>query len=161
MKAILSLIILVILSSSSAAQKNGQPTIGQGLYYRALVAALAARAHDSKSADVNDPLHQVIIEKDDQLNAGFPRRIGDVGVEYLTLDELRVRYLSLKHTFPIFVMRPIANEDDRIVVNFTRYLFSATKKTNAFALEGGYRVVLRYDCSQKQFVVESAKLWGI
>lgn len=161
MKAILILVVLANLSLPSQAQTGGQSKIEQSLYYRALVSALAARTHDFKFADAKDPLHQVIIQKDDQLNAGFPSRIGDVEIEYLTADELRGRYRSLKRTFPIFVMRPIANEDDRIVVSFTRYWFSATKKTNAFALEGGYRVVLRYDCSQKEFVVESAKLWGI
>ena len=161
MKAILILLVLAILSLRSQAQEGGQSKIEQSLYYRALVSALAARTQDSKFADANDPLRHVIIQKDDQLNAGFPSRIGDVEIEYLTLDELRVRYASLKRPFPIFVMRPIANEDDRIVVSFTRYWFSATKKTNAFALEGGYRVLVRYDCSQKRFVVESAKLWGI
>lgn len=161
MKAILILLVLATLSLPLQAQERDQSKIEQSLYYRALVSALSARKVDSRFSAATDPLDQVIIQKDDQLNAGFPSRIGDVEIEYLTVDELRGRYESLKRSFPIFVMRPIANKDDRIVVGFTRYWFSATKKTNAFALEGGYRVELRYDCSQKQFVVEGAKLWGI
>ena len=84
-----------------------------------------------------------------------------MSLEYLTVDELRDRYRTLKHEFPVFVMRPIASEGDGLVVGFTRYWFTATKKSNNFGLEGGYRVVLRYDCSQNTYVVESAKLWGI
>src|SRR5882724_836802 len=112
MKVILSLLLLAILSFHSSAQQTGESKIEQGLYYRALVAALAARALDSKFADANDPQHQVIIVKNEQLNAGFPSRIGDVAIEYLTMEDLRARHRSLKHTLPVFEMRPIVNEDD-------------------------------------------------
>ena len=161
MKLTLSVLIIAFALSSSA-QERGQQPLETNLYYRALVATLDARARDdAKSANANDPLSQVIIHKDEQLNAGFPSRIGDVTIEYLDPDQLRTRYQTVKHELPIFVMRPIASEGDRLVVGFTRYWFTATKKSNNFGLEGGYRVVLRYDCSQKTFVVESAKLWGI
>jgi len=160
MKSIPSLLILAV-ALSSFAQHRGQQSLETNLYHRALVATLEARSRDAKFANANDPLQQVIIQKDNQLNAGFPSRIGEVKLEYLTADELRDRYRTLKHDFPVFVMRPITNEGDRLVVDFTRYWFTATKKSNNFALEGGYRVVLRYDCSQKTFVVESATLWGI
>ena len=161
MKVILSLLVLVVLALPSQAQGSDQSKIEQSLYYQALVAALTARAQDAKYGSANDPLHQVIIVKDDQLNTGFPSRIGDIGIEYLAAADLRGRYRSLKHPIPVFVMRPIVNEGDQLVVGFTRYWFSARKQTDEFSLEGGYNVVLRYDCSQKNFVVESAKLWGI
>ena len=161
MKVILSLLLLVILSPASRAQESGQGKIEEGLYYRALVAAIAARAQDAKYASANDPRRHVIIVKDDHLNIEFPSRVGDVQIEYLTADDLRARHRLLKHTVPVFVMRPMVNEGDRLIVSFIRYWFSATNKTNNFAVEGGYRVVLQYDCSQKNFVVESAKLWGI
>lgn len=161
MKAIPILLVLVILFLPSQAQESDQSKIQQSLYYRALVAALAARAQDTKYAAGNDPLYQVIIAKDDQLNAGFPTRIGNIQIEYLTSDDLRARHRSLKRTIPVFVMRPMVNEGDRLVLDFTRYWFGATRRTNTFSLEGGYRVVFGYDCSQKTFVVESTKLWGI
>ena len=160
MKVLFSILILAVALSSSA-QERGQQTLEANLYYRALVAALNARSRDAKFASANDPLNRVIIQKDDQLNAGFPSRVGDVALEYLAADELRDRYQTLKHEFPIFVMRPMGNEGERLVVDFTLYWFTATKKSNDFSLEGGYHVVLRYDCSQKTFVVESATLWGI
>ena len=161
MKIILSLLILVLTSSPSLAQERGQITLEHNLYYRALVATLAARAKDSKYASANDPLDRVIIQNDIQLNNGFPTRIGDIQIEYLGVGELRDRYRSLKRELAVFVMRPIANENNRIVIGFARYWFSATKRTNSFALEGGYRVVLRFDCSQNDFVIESTTLWGI
>ena len=160
MKLIANLILLA-LAFPVAAQDRSQTKLEDNLYYRALVATLDARSRDRQFANANDPSHQVIIQRDLQLNVGFPARIADVGVEYLWPEELRTRYRTLKREFPIFVMRPISNDGDRLVVDFTRYWFTATKKSNNFALEGGYRVVLRYDCSQKAFVVESAKLWGI
>jgi hypothetical protein len=160
MKLLISL-ILPALAFPIAAQDRGQTKLEDNLYYRALVATLEARSRDAEFARANDPLHQVIIERDRQLNAGFPVKIGDVAIEYLWPDELRTRYQRLKHEFPIFVMRPISNDGDRLVVDFTRYWFTFTKNSNTYSLEGGYRVVLRYDCSHKTFVVESAKLWGI
>jgi hypothetical protein len=160
MKLLLSVLILAFAVSSSA-QQQSQQSLDANLYYRALVATLDARVRDAKFANANDPLKQVIVQRDNQLNAGFPSQIGGVKLEYLTAGELRDRHRTLKHEFPVFVMRPIANEGDRLVVGFTRYWFTATKKSNNFALEGGYRVVLRYDCSQNNFVVESATLWGI
>jgi hypothetical protein len=160
MKTILSLLLFVLASSPCLAQERGQPT-EQNLYYRALVATLAARAKDSKYAGANDPRDRVIIQNDIQLNNGFPTRIGDIQIEYLGVGELRDRYRSLKHELPVFVMRPISNENNRLVIGFARYWFSATKRTNSFALEGGYRVVLRFDCAQNDFVIESTTLWGI
>lgn len=158
MKVILLLVFLVL---PLRAQESGQSKIEQNLYYRSLVAALSARAQDARHASANDPLHQVIIVKDDQLNVGFPGRVGDVDIEYLTANDLQRRFRSLNHAIPVFEMRPVVNEGERLIVSFTRYWFSATKRTNSFALEGGYRVVLRYDCRQKNFVVESTKLWGV
>jgi hypothetical protein len=158
--------ILLALALPIAAQDRGETKLEDSLYYRALVVTLDARARDEKLLNSIDPLqldplNLIVIQKDRELNAGFPARIGDVAIEYLWPDELRTRYQRLKHKFPIFVMRPISNDGDRLVVAFTRYWFTATKKSNDFGLEGGYRVVLRYDCSQKTFIVESAKLWGI
>ena len=160
MKTIRSLLVLVFASSVCPAQES-QPAPEHNLYYRALVSTLAARAGDAKYAGANDPLDHVIIQNDIQLNNGFPRRIGAVQVEYLSLAELRDRFRSLKHEIPVFVMRPMANENNRLVIGFARYWFSATKRSNSFALEGGYRVVLRYDCSQNDFVIDSTTLWGI
>lgn len=161
MRLLFSVGFLLMLSISGPAQDLDRSKLESNFYYRALVAALAARTQDAKYALPNDPLHHVIIMKDDQLNIGFPARIGDVQIEYLTSEDLRTRHRSLKHEIPILVMRPMSNEDDRVIVDFTRYWFSAAKKTNLIGLEGGYRVVLAYDCSRKVFVVESAKLWGI
>jgi hypothetical protein len=161
MRLLFSILVLLILSLPSQGQETAKSKLERDLYYRALSAALTARAQDAKYASANDPLDHVIIVKDDQLNVGFPTRIADVDIEYLTSDELRARHRSLKHEIPVFVMRPMSNEGDRLVVDFTRYWFSAAKKTNLMGLEGGYRVLFGYDCGQKEFVVESAKFWGI
>jgi hypothetical protein len=161
MKIILSLLLFAFTSSTCVGQEGGQPALEHNLYYRALVATLAAHAKDAKYARANDPVDRVIIQSDIQLNNGFPTRIGNVQIEYLGVDELRERYRSWKYEIPVFVMRPITNENQRLVVGFARYWFSATKRTNSFGLEGGYRVLLRFDCSQNDFVIESTTLWGI
>ena len=161
MKLVVSILALAIFFVPSQSHFSSSTNIAQSLYYRALIAVVTARAQDAKSALANDPVHHVIIMKDDQLNLGFPARLDDVEIEYLTSDDLRARHKSLKHEIPVFVMRPISNEGHRLIIDFTRYWFSATKKTDLMGLEGGYRVVMVYDCAQKEFVVESAKLWGI
>jgi len=71
MKLTLSIVLLAFAFSSSA-QQRGEQTLERNLYYRALVATLDARSREAKFASGNDPLHQVIIQKDDQLNPGFP-----------------------------------------------------------------------------------------
>jgi hypothetical protein len=87
----------------------------------------------------------------------FPEPCRGVKIEYVTEDDLRARHRSLKHDIPVFIMRPIGNEGNEgnhSVIGFTRYWFSSTKKTNAMGLEGGYRVVMAYDCARKEYVVE-------
>ena len=161
MKMLLCVLVFLVLPLRSQAQETDRTKLAGNVYYRALVAVLTARAQDAKYASANDPLQQVIILMDHQINAGFPNRVGDVEIEYLTMDELRARYRSLKREFPIFIMRPIGNEGHRLVIGFTRHWFSSTKRTNELALEGGYTVVIGFDCVRKELVVESAKLWGI
>ena len=46
MKVVLSLLVVAIVSLSSLAKENGESKFEQNLYYRALIAALAARAQD-------------------------------------------------------------------------------------------------------------------
>lgn len=161
MKLLLCALVFLIFPLHLQAQETDKTKLEENVYYRALVAVLAARTQDAKYARANDPLQRVIIMKDDQLNVGFPSRVGDVGIEYLNADDLRAQQRSIKHEIPVFVMRPMSNEGDRLVIGFTRYWFSATKKTNVMSLEGGYRVVIGYDCARKAFIVESTKLWGI
>ena len=136
MKLLLCTLILIPLHLQ--AQEIHRPQLEENVYFRALTAVLTARAQDAKSASVEDPLRNVIIVRDIQLNEGFPSRVGDVEIEYLYEDDLRARHRSTKHEIPVFVMRPISNEGNRLVIDFTRYWFSATKKTNMMSLEGGY-----------------------
>jgi hypothetical protein len=151
MKLLLCTLIL-IFPLDLQAQETHRTQLEENVYFRALGAVLTARAQDAKSASVKDPLRHVIIMRDIQLNVGFPSRVGDV---------LRARHRSTNHEIPVFVMRPMSNEGNRLIIDFTRYWFSATKKTNMMSLEGGYRVVMVYDCARKEYAVESAKLWGI
>lgn len=161
MKMLLCVLVFLVLPLRLQAQETNRTKLAENVYYRALVAVLTARAQDARYANANDPLLHVIILEDHQLNAGFPSRVGDVEIEYLTMDDLRARYRSLKREFPIFIMRPLSNEGHRLVIGFTRHWFSASKRTNKLALEGGYTVVIGFDCAKKEFLVESAKLWGI
>lgn len=158
-------LLLCLLTLSFPLNLHAQETPGSALeenvYFRALGAMLTARTQDAKTAGANDPVRRVIIMRDRQLNDGFPSRVGDVEIEYLDENDLRARHRSLKHEIPVFVMRPMRNDGNRLVISFTRYWFSATKKTNKMGLEGGYNVVMVYDCARKGYAVESAKLWGI
>ena len=161
MKLLLCALVFLILPLRLQAQETDKTKLEKNLYFRALVAMLTARAQDAKYASANDPLQRVIIIKDLELNVGLPTRVADVEIEYLNEENLRSRHRSLKHEIPVFVMRPMSNEGNRLIIDFARYWFSATKKTNMMGLEGGYRVVMVYDCARKEYVVESAKLWGI
>jgi len=161
MKLLLCALTFLILPLRLQAQEPDKTKLEENVYYRALVAVLTARTQDAKYASGNDPLHQVIIMRDIQLNVGFPTSVVDTKIEYVSEDDLGARHRSIKHEIPVFVMRPMMNEGNRLVISFTRYLFSTTKKANMMSLEGGYRVVMVYDCARKEYVVESAKLWGI
>ena len=161
MKLLLCVLAFLILPLRLQAQEPDKTKLEDNIYYRALVAVLTARAQDAKYASGNDPLHQMIIMRDIQLNVGFPTSVMDTKVEYVTEEDLRARQRSIKHEIPVFVMRPMMNEGNRLVIPFTRYWFSTTKKANVMSLEGGYRVVMVYDCARKEYVVESARLWGI
>ena len=161
MKILLCALVFLVLPLHSQAQETDRAKLAENVYYRALVAVLTARAQDAKYASANDPRQHVIILKDHQINAGFPSRVGDVEVEYLTMEDLRTRYRALKREFPIFIMRPMSNEGHRLVIGFTHHWFSSTKRTNELSLEGGYTVAIGFDCVRKELVVESAKLWGI
>ncbi|HEX7330991.1 MAG TPA: hypothetical protein VF290_05800 [Pyrinomonadaceae bacterium] len=161
MKMLLCALVLLVFPLRLQAQEADRTKLAENVYYRALVAVLAARAQDAKYASANDPLQHVIILKDHQINTGFPSRVGEVEIEYLTMDELRARYRSLKREFPIFIMRAMSNDGHRLVISFTRHWVTAAKRTNELSLEGGYTVVIGFDCVRKELVVESAKLWGI
>jgi len=160
MKLLLCTLIL-LFPLDLKAQEIHRPQLEENVYFRALGAVLTARAQDAESVSLKNPLRHVIIMRDIQLNVGFPSRVGDVEIEYLYEDDLRARHRSTNHEIPVFVMRPMSNEGNRLIIDFARYWFSATKKTNMMGLEGGYRVVMVYDCARKEYVVESAKLWGI
>jgi hypothetical protein len=153
--------LILIFPLDLQAQQIHKMELEENVYFRALGAVLTARAKDAQSASVKDSLQHVIIMRDIHLNVGFPSRVGDVEIEYLDEDDLRARHRSTKDEIPVFVMQPMSNDGNRLVINFTRYWFSATKKTNMMSLEGGYRVVMVYDCVRKEYAVESAKLWGI
>ena len=161
MKLLLGALVLFVFALPLQGQETDRSKLDQNIYYRALVAMLGARARDNAEGDARDPLRRVIIMRDIQLNDGFPTRVGDVEIEYLDSADLRLRHRSMKHEIPVFVMRPIRSEGNRLVVGFTRYWFSATKKSDQMSMEGGYNVALVYDCVRKEFVVENTMLWGI
>ena len=160
MKLLLGALVLLVFAPPLRAQEVDRSKLDQNIYYRALVAMLSARARDNVE-DTRDPARHVLIVSDIQLNDGFPTRVGDVEIEYLDSAELRSRYRTMKREIPLFVMRPMKSEGNRLVVGFTRYWFRATKKSDEMSMEGGYNVAVLYDCARKEFVVENATLWGI
>lgn len=164
MKILLSTLLLLLSSVSSEAQtqQSAGSKLEESLYYRALLAMVAEHVKDAaKFPDLKGPSDRVIIERDIQLNTDFPARINETKVAYLYPEDLRKLYLSRKQSIPFYVMRPMRNEGHRLVIDFTRYWFSATKKTHLRGLEGGYRVWFVYDSSERKFVIERTELWGI
>ena len=161
MKLLLCALVLLIVPLRLQAQETDRTKLEKNIYYRALVAMLTARAQDARLAGANDPPHRVIIMSDIQLNNGFPARVGDVEIEYLTDSGLRARHRSSKHEIPVFVMRPMSVDGQNLIIGFTRYWVSSTKKGIMMGLEGGYGVEIVFDCAQKEYVVASARLWGI
>ena len=86
-----ALLMTSLCGPVQAQQASGSGGVEGSLYYRALVAALAARTRDARFMDARDPLGRVLILKDDQLNSGFPGQVGDVTVEYVTSEDLTKR----------------------------------------------------------------------
>ena len=70
--------------------------------------------------------------------------------------------------FPVFMLRPMRNEGNRLVVDIADYWFSYRPAFLFFRramfkweLEGGTSVYFRYDPAGDRFVVEQVKLSGI
>ena len=82
MKLLLCALAFLILPLRLQAQEPDKTKLEDNVYYRALVAVLTARAQDAKYASDKDPLHQVIIMRDIQLNDGFPTSVVDIKLDF-------------------------------------------------------------------------------
>jgi hypothetical protein len=58
-------------------------------------------------------------------------------------------------------MRPIRNEGEKLSVSLTDYWFSFKKNSLTYSLEGGAKVVFRFDCEHREYVIDKVELWGV
>src|SRR6185436_9617606 len=96
-----------------------------------------------------------------QINQDFPRQIQSFKIEYLDTQDLIAKYKKEKKEFRIIVMRPILNEGEKLSVGLTDYWFSFKKNILTYSLEGRAKVVFRFDCEHREYVIDKVELWGV
>ena len=159
---ILTIVLIGLLASPVLSQSKSAPSVENNLYVKALFACLDAnaKAYSSQTNSRHD-FYNVIIQQDEIITKNFPNQLGAYRIEYLDSQALVKRYQAKKAEFPIIVIRPIENDGMKLVIRFTDYFFSYSKKSLNYGLEGGCNVVLSYDCSKQEYVIEKVDLWGI
>jgi hypothetical protein len=160
-RIILTIVLIGLLASPVLAQKPA-PSVENNLYVKSLFACLdeKAKAYSSQTNSRHD-YYNVIVQQDDIITKNFPNQLGAYRIEYLDDQALVNRYKAKKAEFPIIVIRPIENDGTKLVIRFTDYFFSYGKKSLNYGLEGGCNVILSYDCSKQEYVIEQVDLWGI
>lgn len=151
-----------VLTSHALPQNQTVPSVENNLYVKALFACLDAKAKAYSSlTNSRRDYYNVVVQQDDLITKDFPNQLGAYRIEYLDAQALVERYKARKADFPIIVTRPIKNEGTKLVLSFSDYFFSYGKKSLNYALEGGCKVVLSYDCSKQEYGVEKVDSWGI
>ena len=155
-------LIIGLLASPVLSQSQPAPSVENNLYVKALFACLDAnaKAYSSQTNSRHD-YYNVIVQQDEIITKNFPTQLGAYRIEYLEAQALVNRYKAKKSEFPIIIIRPIENDGAKLVIKFTDYFFSYGKKSLNYGLEGGCNVILSYDCSKQEYVIEKVDLWGI
>ena len=164
MKALLYVLPLLLFSPPLLAQDAPPPEVEGNLYYQAIVAGLEERKKYALKPYMNEPPGHIVVYKNPFLvDDGWPTRIGGVKVEYLTDDELRARLQARggEDGIPVYVLNPMTNEGDRLVIRLLRADFHVYGGRGSFGIGGGYSIRFRYDCERQRFVAETATLPGI
>lgn len=156
----LTLVAVALFSSSGFGQSPNQP-VEANLYLRALQAALEENAKAYGNIESRRDLHNVTVERNIEINSGFPEQIKSFRIKYLDGQGLVKRYKEKKEEFPIIVIRSMGNEGNRIVVNLADYWISYKENNLNYSLEGGSKVIFRYDCHKGEYVIEKVELWGV
>jgi hypothetical protein len=156
-----SILFLVTLFSIPVSSETVMPPVETTLYFRALQAGLEENAKAYSNLNIGRDLHTVIVERNIQINQDFPRQIQSFKIEYLDTQDLIAKYKKEKKEFRIIVMRPILNEGEKLSVGLTDYWFSFKKNSLTYSLEGGAKVVFRFDCEHREYVIDKVELWGV
>ena len=133
----------------------------ENLYHRALVACLDEKVKAYAKIDPTRDYYDVVIARNDELTKDWPTQVGKYRVTYLDAEGLIKRYQERGKEFPILVTRPMINSGARLEISFTDYRISYKKPALNYALEGGCKVMIRYDCPEGKYVIEKVELWGV
>ena len=138
---------VILMTGFTPAQTTKQPN-EENLYVQALT-------------EILPKLDNVIIEYDLFLNAGFPKQINSAAIDYLDNQELIRRYKEKKQDLRVIRMFPMSNEGNLLEISFNYYWVNYKKKSLNFALEGGTKVIFRYDCAKGKYVIDKTVPWGV
>jgi hypothetical protein len=138
---------VILLTGFTFAQTAKQP-IEKNLYVRALT-------------EILPKLDNVIIENNLFLNSGFPKQINSSPIDYLDNLELIKRYKEKKQDLRVIRMFPMSNEGNLLEISFNYYWVNYKRKSLNFSLEGGIKVIFRYDCDRGEYVVDKTVPWAV
>jgi hypothetical protein len=166
-----------ILLSTVALMMAGVVAYGQtqdeksdeNLYSRGLLASIQEMArlkseHDESEDNQLRTGSQDIIVYDERngVTDGMPSVLGESRIEYLGFMQLIERYSKLREKVPVIKISPMENQGARIKTEFTFDLFEYDIETETpiWHIGDGMAVYFRYDCTEREFVVDELKLTG-
>jgi hypothetical protein len=167
------LALILFFSVSIDAQPPQQP---ENLYVRSLGACLEKELEAySKFSEID--FENILVVGDYKLTHDLPAKIGKFNLEYLYGVQLIEKFKTLTKTrykargaIPVIEIFPLRDKDSKLLFGYSNFwfrhsekggFFSKKKILNSFSLEGGCRVEIGFDSSQKKFVIEKVELWGV
>lgn len=105
--------------------------------------------------------HEVLVAKDESVQAEYPEAVEGRRFEYLTNSELLARRKATKSDFPVRIVNAATVEGGRIKVVVSEDLIGIENGRLVFQIEGWGVVFFRFDCGSGEFRVDEVKWGGI
>jgi hypothetical protein len=153
--------LLLVSSLCTFASSTNGAQADDNLYVMALSAYLDSAAKKYANIKTKRDYDNLIVEKDDALVRSFPTKLGSHRVKFASPQELIERLKRDRSGIPITVIRPVKNEDTRLIVSLSEYVVTFGKKGLIYSLEGGCNVEIIFDCSRRAFSVNKVAFWGV
>lgn len=166
-----TLFVTLILSFSGLSQ-NSENTI----YARGLRSCLEKEVGDYVKI-ANRDLLNVVVLRNDELTRSLPSQLGEININYLSMDDLALRYKTHRprgnnerSELPVIKIFPLYDENGKLYFAYNNYWFSYSesggffttkKRVFTLALEGGCHAQIGVDDALGKFTIKNVELWGI
>ena len=161
--ALLSFSFSTLTFSQGKALQGNTSTVAQSdLYLRAIRIYIDTTYQLYGGIDTTRDWFRRYFEADRGIQDLLPTQIASCRILWLEKDNSQLQNSSSqKQRIPLTRIWPITNAHDTLVVEFTDYWFSVNGQKKNYALGGGCRISFLYDCTKKEYLVITVKLWGV